>query len=133
MDVAIPARTRTVDGGRHTDRFFAMPRPSQMLRPQPPPTANRCNLLSQTAFLEIMPRFYFHLHDGVEVSDEEGAYFSNVESAREEAVKSVREILAEEVMQRGQLPLSDQIEVFDESGTSVFKMTFEDAVEIRRD
>jgi hypothetical protein len=83
-------------------------------------------------FCLSVPRFFFNIRDGVDVPDEEGSMLDDVGAARQEAVESAREIMAEEVKHRGKLPLADEIEIFDECGASVTKVAFEDAVEIKR-
>ena len=76
-----------------------------------------------------MPRFYFHLKDGITLCDEEGMSFATVEEARTEALRAAREIMADEV-RRGSLNLVDRIEIADEGGNPVTVVTFADAVRI---
>jgi len=59
-----------------------------------------------------MPLFYFDIVDGFYIKDEEGQELASLEAAREEAVKSARSILREEVW-KGRLPLSESIRVLD--------------------
>ena len=76
-----------------------------------------------------MPRFFFHLKDGVTLCDEEGMSFETVDEARREALRAAREIMADEV-KRGSLTLVDRIEIADEGGNPVTVVTFADAVRI---
>lgn len=76
-----------------------------------------------------MPRFFFHLKDGVTLCDEEGMSFATVDEARTEAVRTAREIMADEV-RRGSLTLVDRIEIADEGGNPVTVVTFADAIRI---
>ena len=76
-----------------------------------------------------MPRFYFHLHHAVEAIDEEGMELADLEAAREEAIRSGRDLVAEGV-RNGQVNLSHWIEVHDESGTQVLVVRFGDVVRI---
>jgi hypothetical protein len=76
-----------------------------------------------------MPRFFFHLKDGATFCDEEGMSFATVEEARKEAIRSAREIMADEV-RRGSLTLVDRIEIADEGGNPVTVVTFAEAVRI---
>jgi len=77
-----------------------------------------------------MPRFFFHIRDGESVDDPDGMYLPDTRSARLEAVRSARDIMAEDV-RRGQLPLSAWIEVTDENGEAIFAVPFAEAVNIR--
>jgi hypothetical protein len=46
-----------------------------------------------------MPRFYFHIRDGRKlIPDEEGLGLPNFSTAKREAVRSARELLAEAIM-----------------------------------
>ena len=76
-----------------------------------------------------MPRFFFHLKDGITLCDDEGMSFDTVEEARKEAMRTAREIMADEV-RRGSLNLVDRIEIADEGGNAVTVVTFADAVRI---
>jgi uncharacterized protein YnzC (UPF0291/DUF896 family) len=76
-----------------------------------------------------MPRFFFHLKDGVTVIDEDGMTFATIEEARQEAFRAAREIMADEV-KRGSLTLIDRIEIVDESGNAVTVVPFADAIRI---
>ncbi len=73
-----------------------------------------------------MPRFFFHLKNGVTLCDEEGMSFDTVEDARKEAVRTAREIMANED-RRGRFNLVDRIEIADEGGNAVTVVTFEDS------
>ena len=76
-----------------------------------------------------MPRFFFHLKDGITLCDEEGMTFATVEEARGEALRTAREIMADEI-RSGSLTLVDRIEIADEGGNAVTVVTFADAVRI---
>ena len=76
-----------------------------------------------------MPRFFFNLRDGVRCDDPEGMILSDAEAAREEAIRSARCILADEVI-HGHLPLKDSIEVVDEAGKPVLVVPFREALDI---
>jgi hypothetical protein len=79
-----------------------------------------------------MPRFYFHVCDSSGfVEDEEGRELADVETARSEAVKGARDIIAAEI-QTGTLVLSTFIEVEDEHHTLLFTVAFEDVLHIDR-
>ena len=76
-----------------------------------------------------MPRFFFHIRDGESIDDPDGMYFPDTRTARLEAVRSARDIMAEDV-RRGRLALSSWIEVTDEQGEAIFALPFREALEI---
>ena len=78
-----------------------------------------------------MPRYFFHLRDGDWVDDPDGMFFPDVRTARLEAIRSARDIMAEDV-RRGRLSLSHRIEVTDENGEPVLAVPFGEIVEIER-
>ena len=77
-----------------------------------------------------MPRFFFHLQDDETICDREGQFFLDVEEARQAAIRSARDMLAEEV-RRGELNLVDRILIADENGNAVLVVPFADAVRLR--
>jgi hypothetical protein len=63
-----------------------------------------------------MPRYYFHVREGTEVSrDAEGQDLPNADAARTEAVNASREMLGEKLLHGGSLN-HRQIEIADETG-----------------
>jgi hypothetical protein len=63
-----------------------------------------------------MPRFYFHVREGAELSrDAEGQILPDVEAARREAIAANREILGEKLLHGGSLD-TRTIEIADETG-----------------
>ena len=76
-----------------------------------------------------MPRFFFHIRDGESVDDPDGVYLPDARTARMEALRSARDIMAEDV-RRGQLHLSSWIEVTDQNGEAIFAVPFAEALEI---
>ena len=63
-----------------------------------------------------MPRFFFNVRDGADVSqDREGQEFANMEAARREAINVNREMLGERLLHGGSLN-HRQIEITDETG-----------------
>lgn len=75
-----------------------------------------------------MPRYYFHLHNDMEVPDEEGSELADLEAARTLAVASAREMAAEAVRE-GVLNLDHSIDVTSDDGC-VLTVRFRDVVEI---
>jgi hypothetical protein len=78
-----------------------------------------------------VPRFFFDLHDDMNVEDEEGIELSSPSAAREWAIKNARDMACAEVL-GGRLNLRHFIEVRDESGVSIARIRFGDAVDVER-
>ena len=76
-----------------------------------------------------MPRFFFHLRDGESIDDPDGVFLPDTRSARLEAIRNARDIMAEDI-RRGQLSLSHRIEVTDENGEPILAVPFREVVEI---
>ena len=76
-----------------------------------------------------MPRFFFHLRDGESIDDPDGMFLPDTRMARIEAIRSARDIMAEDV-RRGRLSLSFSIEVTDENGEPILAVPFREVVEI---
>ena len=87
------------------------------------------NISRQNALLMAMPLYFFELCDGVRVPDEEGQEFATLEEAREEALKSARSMMREEIL-RGRLSLHDSIRIQNEAGELLDTIQFRDAVRI---
>jgi hypothetical protein len=77
-----------------------------------------------------MPRFLFHLHDGVDRTlDPEGVELPDMDAVKREALKAARDVTAHEIID-GKLDLNLRIDVEDETGAIVHSLAFRDAVEI---
>lgn len=76
-----------------------------------------------------MPRFYFHLRNDIVSDDEEGRELPDMNAAREAAREDARDMAAENV-RAGKLDLSHYIEVTDESGEPLFRVSFGDVIRI---
>lgn len=76
-------------------------------------------------------RYFFHLHNDIDVRDDEGVDLPDLDTARRRAVQYACEMAAESVRD-GHLVLSHSIEVTDEAGDRVFSLSFADAVQIDR-
>jgi Domain of unknown function (DUF6894) len=76
-----------------------------------------------------MPRFFFNMRNGESIDNPDGIFLPDTRSARLEAIRSARDIMAEEV-RRGHLSLSHRIEVTDENGEPVLAVPFREVVEI---
>lgn len=78
-----------------------------------------------------MPRFYFDLHNDLDVRDDEGRELPDLAAARAESIREAREMMTESV-RNGRVALDHRIVVRDESDATVCVMRFGDAVEIVR-
>lgn len=76
-----------------------------------------------------MPRFFFHLHDGVDVPDDGGQELPDLAAARAHAVSMARFEVAE-AAKAGHIPLSLRIDVEDEHGAVLTTVPFGEAVEV---
>ena len=82
------------------------------------------------AYPACVPRYYFHLYNDVAVVDEEGRVLPDLASARANAVKEARELMLDTVAE-GRINLSHRIEIADESGAVVARVTFGEAVTVQ--
>lgn len=79
-----------------------------------------------------MSKYHFHLWDGTcLIHDPEGADLPDMDSVRERALQTARELLAEEICE-GKLPLYMRLDVEDEGNRIVHRLSFSDVVEILR-
>jgi hypothetical protein len=71
-----------------------------------------------------MPRFHFHVHDGVSSLDVEGSELPDWQTARTEAIRLAGEILKDDAHRIG-LGEDWRIEVTDHTGLILFQMMFQ--------
>jgi hypothetical protein len=77
-----------------------------------------------------MPSYYFHLDEGGSVTpDLEGRELPSIQAAREMAIREARSMLAHEIV-GGHICFSCHIEIVDEQGRPVDRVTFNQAVTI---
>ena len=76
-----------------------------------------------------MARFYFHLHNDVDIRDDEGVELADDAAMLRLADTNAREMAAENVRE-GRLNLSHYIEVTDDAGETVYTVHFGEVVEI---
>ena len=77
-----------------------------------------------------MPRYFFNVYDDVIAPDEEGMDLPNAQAARLKALIGARDIISEQV-KHGYFVRSHWIDVLDERGELVLKLTFGEAVDIK--
>lgn len=73
-----------------------------------------------------MPRYFFHVHNHIEVEDEEGQLLPDEAAARAAALESVRELICESVRE-GRLDRRHYIQVTDADGREVLVLSFGEA------
>lgn len=77
-----------------------------------------------------MPRFFLHVHYGTSIAeDDEGLCVDDLEQAREEAIRGIRSILADE-MSAGRFSLGGRIVIMDEANRVALTIPFREAVDI---
>jgi hypothetical protein len=79
--------------------------------------------------LSSVPHYFFDLHNDIEAIDSEGRDFPDVEAAKVNAIREVREMMCESV-QTGRVNLSHRIDVRDESGQVIHVVRFGEAVQV---
>ena len=73
------------------------------------------------AVLAPMPHFYFHFRQGEKIIDDEGLDLPDLAAAQAEALKSIREIVAERVLTGDDFP--DSIVITDADGKEITSVT----------
>ena len=70
-----------------------------------------------------MPRYFFHVQDGVSLHDSEGTELADLTTARRQAIELAGRIIAEEAKRRD-LGEDWSMDVTDENGLILFKIDF---------
>jgi hypothetical protein len=76
-----------------------------------------------------VPQYYFHLQNDEWIEDNEGRDLADLEAAREQALEEARAMVCASVSQ-GHLNLDHFIEVADETGETLFRLTFREAFQL---
>lgn len=76
-----------------------------------------------------MPRYFLNIHDEFVALDYEGVELPDLHAAREEAIHGLRDIIGQEV-KNGRVPTYEYIDIKDESGNQLSRITFFDAIQI---
>ena len=77
-----------------------------------------------------VPRFYFHLHDDMDVPDDLGVELPSLESAIAYAFDQTRHLAGQMVIETGRLALGHRIDVEDENGTVLDSVEFRDVIKV---
>ena len=77
-----------------------------------------------------MPRYRFHVCDGAGFREDlAGVELADARAAYQEALRHVRRLMVDELIER-RLSFASFVEVEDEEGKHLFTVTFEEAVEL---
>jgi len=76
-----------------------------------------------------MPRYYFHLYNGMTVMDGEGKMLPDLDAARANGIKEAREMMTETVAE-GRINFSHRIEIADHAGDVAATVQFGEAVRV---
>jgi hypothetical protein len=77
-----------------------------------------------------IPRFYFHLRNDLDVPDEEGLDFPDIEAAREHAFKDARFASRKPRWNEGKINFEHSIDIEDEEGCVLDTVWFPDTVKV---
>ena len=77
-----------------------------------------------------MPHYFFHIRNSEHVDDEEGRELPDLGAAREYALEAARSLVCADIKQ-GWLNLDHYIDVADEAGAVLIRLTFREAFEIQ--
>jgi len=75
-----------------------------------------------------VPRYFFHLYDGIETRDPDGLVLSGIEAAIAVATHELRQLARYELQRQGQPAMSDHIDIAIESGGVVDSVCFADVL-----
>jgi hypothetical protein len=78
-----------------------------------------------------MPRFFFDVHDDIDMIDDDGVELPDADAAAREALRGARALICEQVT-KGRINLSHFVKVRDEAGAHVATVSFDEAVTLER-
>ena len=87
------------------------------------------NHCASKLFSQTVPRYFFDLHNDVDVHDHEGKDLPNLDAARANALIEAREMMTESIKE-GKLNLNHRIEVRDDSSAVIYVLHFGEAVRV---
>jgi hypothetical protein len=79
-----------------------------------------------------VPRFFFHVLDDLDTTDDEGAELPDVQTARQWATSAARTLMCETLKSDGRITLHHRIEIENSQHRTIATVRFGDAVEIVR-
>ena len=78
----------------------------------------------------IVTRYFFHLHNDLDVIDEEGVELLDLEAARMVALHNARFSAAEAIRETGRMVSDHRIDIADDKGNILDTVYFRDAVTV---
>jgi len=78
-----------------------------------------------------MPHYHLHLYNSAETHDAEGRDFPDLAAAKEEAIRSSRDLMAEHVKAGEAVDLDHRIDVADDSGKVLASIGFRELITIK--
>jgi Domain of unknown function (DUF6894) len=79
---------------------------------------------------QIVPTYFFHLHNDIDARDEDGRDLPDLDAARELAREQARFTFAETIRDEGRANLDHRIDIEDEHGRVLETVRFRDVVKI---
>lgn len=80
----------------------------------------------------MMPRYFFDLHDDTDSPDDEGKELPDDGAARARGIAEAVEMIAAAATEHGKIDLAHWVRVRRENGETLVRMKFEEAVEFVR-
>ena len=77
-----------------------------------------------------MPRYYFHLYDDLDCSDQEGVELPDLNAAQAQASREGRLLMGDLLDREGRIALHHRIDIEDEQGVVLATIPFRDVVAI---
>jgi hypothetical protein len=77
-----------------------------------------------------MPKFYFHLHNDLDVADEEGRELPDLDAARAYAEENALFTMAQTLQDEAHINFRHYIDIEDERGTVLATVRFKDVAKI---
>ena len=77
-----------------------------------------------------MPKYHFHLHDDLDVSDEDGSDLPDLVAAQARAVSEARLLMCELLTREGRIALHHRIDIEDAQGAVLVSVPFRSVVTI---
>ena len=77
-----------------------------------------------------MPLYFFHLHNDIDVSDNEGQELPDLEAARAYATKQVRALIGESARTNGRIILNHRLDIEDQAHNIVATVRYADVLTI---
>lgn len=77
-----------------------------------------------------MARYFYHLHNDLDVRDPEGVECASLDEARAFATAQAQIMLGEMLKEQGRISLQHRIDIEDEQGTVLATVAFKDVVTV---